>query len=567
MGQSKHTKRALLASVLSVVACCALLIGSTFAWFTDEVTSGNNKIVAGNLDIKLSYQNGATNGFEEVTSNTTNLFVTKEGKDILWEPGVAAVTYLKMENAGSLALKYLLSIAANDVVTGDDGAALSKVLKSAVMLITEDGVGMYDTRAEAIEAAEAAGADSVLNYNRPGTMEPKAEEYLALIVYFPEEVGNEVDGAVYNRSGTPLEIDLSIRLEATQTPYEKDSFDENYDAGAEFPGIQVGDLDALKEALDAAKPGDVLQIAAGVYTLDESLVVPEGVTLKGAQAGNLATEWATGDAAEQTVFELSVGNTLKIGASDVVLDGLTIDGNNEDVKGVSTSASGTLTGVAVRNCYVKDCGNDGINLANTNGAVIENNYVFHVMDDGIHLNYYNNADGVTAYICNNTIEDVYKTINGALRLEDGKGDVVVKGNTIRQVRSAHQAGDGVIDMAEAGISVDVFEKGGTIRIEENTLDDVDQGIAVYKFSNTPENNGSVMILNNTVTKYDKFAIGTGTLNYANYKNSSGITTQVHIITGVENAVESGYVLVERTNRYGETTTGWEVLVDTMSVQG
>lgn len=94
MTKSKNTKRALLASVLSVVLCFAMLVGSTFAWFTDSVTSGKNKIVAGNLDIKLSYQNANATQFTEVTSETADLFVDKDGNDIKWEPGAAAVTYL-----------------------------------------------------------------------------------------------------------------------------------------------------------------------------------------------------------------------------------------------------------------------------------------------------------------------------------------------------------------------------------------------------------------------------------------------------------------------------------------
>ena len=53
MSQSKHIRKALLASVLSVLLCAAVLVGSTFAWFTDSATSGNNKIVAGNLDVEL----------------------------------------------------------------------------------------------------------------------------------------------------------------------------------------------------------------------------------------------------------------------------------------------------------------------------------------------------------------------------------------------------------------------------------------------------------------------------------------------------------------------------------
>lgn len=47
MTQIKHTSSALLTSVLAMLVCVALLIGSTFAWFTDNVTSGINRIVAG----------------------------------------------------------------------------------------------------------------------------------------------------------------------------------------------------------------------------------------------------------------------------------------------------------------------------------------------------------------------------------------------------------------------------------------------------------------------------------------------------------------------------------------
>ena len=47
------TKKALIASVLSLVLCVSMLVGSTFAWFTDTATTSVNKIVAGNLDIEL----------------------------------------------------------------------------------------------------------------------------------------------------------------------------------------------------------------------------------------------------------------------------------------------------------------------------------------------------------------------------------------------------------------------------------------------------------------------------------------------------------------------------------
>ena len=105
MTKSKSTKKALLSSVLALVLTCAMLIGTTFAWFTDSAKSGKNKIVAGNLDVELEY---ATVGEDGTLQNWTSV----EGRtdlfeqDTLWEPGHAEVVYLKARNAGTLALKY-----------------------------------------------------------------------------------------------------------------------------------------------------------------------------------------------------------------------------------------------------------------------------------------------------------------------------------------------------------------------------------------------------------------------------------------------------------------------------
>ena len=232
MTKSKHTKKALLMSVLSMFVCMAMLVGSTFAWFTDSVTSGKNKIVAGNLDIELNYQNASMTSFAEVKANTTDLFVTPEGAEILWEPGAVAVSYLELKNAGSLALKYKLSVDAKDTVVGEDGAALSQVLKTAVVEIDKAEVGTYD-RAAALEKVKAADAESILTYAKEDRMTAKDETvYLAMIVYFPEEVGNEQDGMVYNRKDVELKTELSLNVAATQTPFESDSFGENYDEKA-----------------------------------------------------------------------------------------------------------------------------------------------------------------------------------------------------------------------------------------------------------------------------------------------------------------------------------------------
>ena len=55
MAKKRSTKSALLWSVLSLFLCISMLAGTTFAWFTDSVTSANNIIQSGNLDVELKY--------------------------------------------------------------------------------------------------------------------------------------------------------------------------------------------------------------------------------------------------------------------------------------------------------------------------------------------------------------------------------------------------------------------------------------------------------------------------------------------------------------------------------
>ena len=100
MTNKKNTKKALFSSVLALLLCCSMLIGTTFAWFTDEVKSGTNVIAAGNLDVDVYTADGKS------VQDAENLF-----DDVaLWEPGAVAYENLTVKNLGTLALKYQLSI-------------------------------------------------------------------------------------------------------------------------------------------------------------------------------------------------------------------------------------------------------------------------------------------------------------------------------------------------------------------------------------------------------------------------------------------------------------------------
>ena len=54
--------RSLCVSILCMFLSTVMLVGTTFAWFTDTASTGVNKIQAGNLDIELAYKNSTTGG-------------------------------------------------------------------------------------------------------------------------------------------------------------------------------------------------------------------------------------------------------------------------------------------------------------------------------------------------------------------------------------------------------------------------------------------------------------------------------------------------------------------------
>ena len=76
-----NSKEALLSSAFALVLSVAMLIGTTFAWFTDTASTGVNKIQAGTLKIDIVDENGVS------IKGKSMSFINKEGSsDILWSP-------------------------------------------------------------------------------------------------------------------------------------------------------------------------------------------------------------------------------------------------------------------------------------------------------------------------------------------------------------------------------------------------------------------------------------------------------------------------------------------------
>ena len=108
---SKNTKRALVSSALAVLVCIAMLIGTTFAWFTDTASTSVNKIVSGKLDVLLEYAvswdaDGNPTEWKDAKDQSLEFKKAAAGEAVLWEPGCTyELPELRVSNAGNLALK------------------------------------------------------------------------------------------------------------------------------------------------------------------------------------------------------------------------------------------------------------------------------------------------------------------------------------------------------------------------------------------------------------------------------------------------------------------------------
>ena len=228
MTSSKSTKRALISSALALLMCVAMLIGTTFAWFTDTASTGVNKIVSGNLDVKLMYSTDMQT-WKEATDQT-KLF----DDNALWEPGYTQVVYLKIVNAGKLALKYEAGFSKNYTsnrgknVNGD-WYRVDNYLKIGTAETTTKFANREDVWS-AIAATEKTLAKDVMLTDGWITLKAgESSKPFAVAIYMPTSVGNEANASRLRPSSVS---GLGIEVRATQATVESDSFGTDYDANA-----------------------------------------------------------------------------------------------------------------------------------------------------------------------------------------------------------------------------------------------------------------------------------------------------------------------------------------------
>ena len=234
-----NSKKALLSSAFALVLSVAMLIGTTFAWFTDTASTGVNKIVSGNLKVDII---GETSD-----SHISTLKFTKAGaetdagaaEEILWEPGCRYLTEgFRIANKGNLALKWKAQVNMNNIINGKvEGSTIAKDGKSLLDVIDFYVVTSTDENAEAVAIENFVG-----NLKKTETSE----------VYYIKGVMQTTAGNDYQ----DLTLDgITVTVIAAQDTVENDSFDNQYDKDAKYPIVA---MDTLQELINnAAEPVSV----------------------------------------------------------------------------------------------------------------------------------------------------------------------------------------------------------------------------------------------------------------------------------------------------------------------
>ena len=247
MENSKSTKRALLTSALALLMCVAMLVGATFAWFTDTASTAVNKIQAGTLNVDIVDKNGDSLNGKSLSFRDAN-----DSTDILWEPGATFnLDSFKIVNKGNLAFKYKV------IISGVNGnAKLLEAIDFFVKIGDAEKVALADWEGILLPNGEAA----------TDTMDAGTTSAITISGTMKKEAGNEYQG---------LSIDgIGITVVATQYTYENDSFGNEYDASAERDefkqGVTISGIAGVAESYDTIQ--DAYEAVKAMLVANSGLV-------------------------------------------------------------------------------------------------------------------------------------------------------------------------------------------------------------------------------------------------------------------------------------------------------
>ena len=448
MNNRKATKRALLTSVMALVMCVVMLVGTTFAWFTDTARTGVNKIEAGKLDVQLLMKDNAGN-WVDAENKTLNFLVNgaipSEGTQILWEPGAEyKLPELKVVNNGNLKLKYKVAI------TGINGDA--KLNEAIDWTISNDGTPIAGTNEYALDAKSSTTVDS---------------DILTIKGHMKEEANNDYQGLIIDGVG--------ITVYATQATGEYDSTRNDYDENATYPtGATIVGLDGTYDSLTAAMvawreskgivtsggnmgghPTELTSVDTISWVISGSVGTGDGTGVVGTSGSLLSGGYIYPGIAINNVYIKGVNNAelkneiggdyaLSSGGKNVVYDGITFpefvsfNSKAENVTFKNCTFKGGLKVMQAANVTIDNCkfeGNDTKDYAffaqavpaNSMKAVQFNNNTVSGFMRGLNVE----AEGAAVTISGNSIKHITGKTGGvtygsAIQLTRGKTFTVTK---------------------------------------------------------------------------------------------------------------------------------------------
>lgn len=232
----RKTKKRLAVSLVSLLLCFCILLGTTWAWFTDEVSSAGNKIQAGNLKVDLELLDPKTGEWSSLKNSGAPIFNYDN-----WEPGYVYTRVLKIENEGSLALRWSAGFYSEKPLSILADVIDVYVLPSSTELAypkdrSLEGYTCVGTLREFIDSIEET---------THGVLAAEECAYLGIALKMREEAGNEYQSLSLGGA-------FDIRIYATQYTHESDSFDNIYDILAD-ESIVAADSKTLSDGETAIK--------------------------------------------------------------------------------------------------------------------------------------------------------------------------------------------------------------------------------------------------------------------------------------------------------------------------
>lgn len=296
MKEKRVTKKAIFASLLSVVVCSSMLIGTSYAWFTDTAVSSNNVIKSGTLNVELQYLDGGkeTSGehiLVDPTAAKSTDWLSAESAPIFnydkWEPGYCEVKHIRIANVGNLALHYQFNIIPSGTLdVNEEGHTLADAIDvyyfdPAVMIDSRDRAVFEQAKltcslSDALAGLGETGSGDLYPEGNPDNK--SSADQVTIVLKMREDAGNEYQDM-------DLGASFSVQVIATQLTYEADSFDDQYDKDADTTPnfVSANTAEAFAGALEKAKDGDTIDAQGATVgkiekgTFDKELTIENAI--------------------------------------------------------------------------------------------------------------------------------------------------------------------------------------------------------------------------------------------------------------------------------------------------